>query len=91
MAIDWHDFALVQTVEYTHADAYMELPTPMTVRMLESMSIQQRSEMTAVPLAKPPQHDEAEADMDVCLYDFVFIFNRVDGRGRRLNLGINST
>jgi splicing factor 3A subunit 1 len=40
--IDWHDFAIVQTIEFTLADAQSELPFPMTVADVESMTLSQK-------------------------------------------------
>lgn len=40
--IDWHDFAIVQTIEFTMADAQSELPLPMTVADVESMTLSQK-------------------------------------------------
>lgn len=40
--IDWHDYAIVQTIEFTVADANTELPPPMTVAEMESMTLAQK-------------------------------------------------
>ncbi|KAI0029832.1 Pre-mRNA splicing factor PRP21 like protein-domain-containing protein [Vararia minispora EC-137] len=40
--IDWHDYAIVQTIEFTAADANAELPLPMTVQEVESMTLAQK-------------------------------------------------
>ncbi len=37
--IDWHDYAVVQTIEFTAADAPAELPPPMSV---EKMTLAQK-------------------------------------------------
>lgn len=40
--IDWHDYAIVQTIEFTAADANSELPTPMSVQEVENMTLAQK-------------------------------------------------
>lgn len=40
--IDWHDYAIVQTIEFTTADANAELPLPMNVQEVESMTLSQK-------------------------------------------------
>ncbi|KAK0240331.1 Pre-mRNA splicing factor PRP21 like protein-domain-containing protein [Armillaria nabsnona] len=40
--IDWHDYAIVQTIEFTAADANTELPPPMSVQEVESMTLAQK-------------------------------------------------
>ncbi|KAF5324685.1 hypothetical protein D9611_004360 [Ephemerocybe angulata] len=40
--IDWHDYAIVQTIEFTAADANAELPAPMSVQEVESMTLAQK-------------------------------------------------
>ncbi|TEB36152.1 hypothetical protein FA13DRAFT_1727716 [Coprinellus micaceus] len=40
--IDWHDYAIVQTIEFTAADAHAELPAPMSVQEVESMTLAQK-------------------------------------------------
>ena len=40
--IDWHDYAIVQTIEFTAADTNSELPTPMSVQEVENMTLAQK-------------------------------------------------
>ena len=40
--IDWHDYAIVQTIEFTVADANSELPPPMNVQEVENMTLAQK-------------------------------------------------
>ncbi|EIW85252.1 hypothetical protein CONPUDRAFT_117951 [Coniophora puteana RWD-64-598 SS2] len=40
--IDWHDYAIVQTIEFTAADSNSELPPPMTVLEMENMTLAQK-------------------------------------------------
>lgn len=40
--IDWHDYAIVQTIEFTAADSNSELPAPMSVQEVENMTLAQK-------------------------------------------------
>ncbi|KAI0928322.1 hypothetical protein AcW1_005601 [Taiwanofungus camphoratus] len=40
--IDWHDYAIVQTIEFTASDATSELPPPMSVQEVENMTLAQK-------------------------------------------------
>ncbi|KAG6821160.1 hypothetical protein H0H93_005380 [Arthromyces matolae] len=40
--IDWHDYAIVQTIEFTVADANLELPAPMSLQEVENMTLAQK-------------------------------------------------
>lgn len=40
--IDWNDYAIVQTIEFTAADANSELPPPMSVQEVENMTLAQK-------------------------------------------------
>ncbi|KAF9050687.1 hypothetical protein BDZ89DRAFT_940258 [Hymenopellis radicata] len=40
--IDWHDYAIVQTIEFTAVDATSELPPPMSVQEVENMTLAQK-------------------------------------------------
>ncbi|KAF7295109.1 hypothetical protein MIND_01049300 [Mycena indigotica] len=40
--IDWHDYHIVQTIEFTGADANSELPPPMSVQEVENMTLAQK-------------------------------------------------
>ena len=40
--IDWNDYAIVQTIEFTTADANSELPPPMSVQEVENMTLAQK-------------------------------------------------
>lgn len=60
--IDWHDFAVVETVLFTEADDQIELPPPASLGDLQSASLEQKAAMSLNPLrieeAMPT--DEAE-------------------------------
>lgn len=40
--IEWHDYAIVQTIEFTAADANSELPPPMSKQEVENMTLAQK-------------------------------------------------
>jgi splicing factor 3A subunit 1 len=40
--IDWHDYAIVQTIEFTAADVNAELPPPMSLQEVENMTLAQK-------------------------------------------------
>ncbi len=41
-SIDWHDFVVVETIEFTVADSESNLPSPMTIKSLENLNILQK-------------------------------------------------
>lgn len=45
--IDWHEFAIVQTIEFTAADSNTALPAPMTIEEMESRALAEKR-MTAM-------------------------------------------
>ncbi|KAI8325706.1 Surp module [Martensiomyces pterosporus] len=42
LSIDWHDFVVVGAVEFVEEDAYMELPEPLRLQDLKSMSLEEK-------------------------------------------------
>ncbi|KZV70464.1 hypothetical protein PENSPDRAFT_752522 [Peniophora sp. CONT] len=56
--IDWHDYAIVQTIEFTAADANAELPLPMSVQEVESMT-QAQKRMAAMVMEQAGEDVEA--------------------------------
>ncbi|KAF7304719.1 hypothetical protein MKEN_01186000 [Mycena kentingensis (nom. inval.)] len=40
--IDWHDYHIVQTIEFTGADVNADLPPPMSVQEVENMTLAQK-------------------------------------------------
>ncbi|KAK9389306.1 Pre-mRNA splicing factor PRP21 like protein-domain-containing protein [Lipomyces mesembrius] len=44
--IDWHDFVVVETIEFTSADEEVELPPPMSLSELEHASLEQKQIMS---------------------------------------------
>ena len=62
-SIDWHDFVIVETVEFTEADDQMDLPPPMSLSELENMSLAQKR-MNA--MIQPAQEEKTgDVEMDV--------------------------
>lgn len=62
-SIDWHDFVVVETIEFTEADEQMELPPPMSLSELENMSLAQKR-MNA--MIEPEQEEKSgDAEMEV--------------------------
>ncbi|KAK2758033.1 SF3a splicing factor complex subunit [Arachnomyces sp. PD_36] len=47
--IDWHDFVVVETVEFTEADDQAELPPPTSLNDLQSASLEQKAMMSLHP------------------------------------------
>ncbi|KAG5514020.1 hypothetical protein PMAC_000642 [Pneumocystis sp. 'macacae'] len=44
--IDWHDFVIVETIEFTNADEQMDLPAPISLSILQSATLEQKQMMT---------------------------------------------
>lgn len=44
-SIDWNDFLIVETIDFSIADKYMDLPAPLEYTALLGMSIMQRKEL----------------------------------------------
>ncbi|KAH8117529.1 Pre-mRNA splicing factor PRP21 like protein-domain-containing protein [Phellopilus nigrolimitatus] len=69
--IDWHDYAIVQTIEFTTADANSELPPPMSVNEMVSRTLAQKKmaamimEDTADEVEATAAGAEADGTMDV--------------------------
>ncbi|RUS25187.1 splicing factor 3A subunit 1-like protein [Jimgerdemannia flammicorona] len=71
-SIDWHDFVIVETVEFTEADETMDLPPPMSLVELESMTLTQKKmasilvnqQQTTQEEEKTDEMDIEEVDMD---------------------------
>lgn len=66
-SIDWHDFVIVETVEFTDADEQAELPPPMSLSELENMSLAQKR-LAAMPteaLQQQGSKDTEPEDVDM--------------------------
>jgi splicing factor 3A subunit 1 len=62
--IDWHDFAIVQTIEFTQADALSELPAPMTVSDVETMTLTQKRMAAMITENMEPEVEAHKASLD---------------------------
>ncbi|CAO3637828.1 unnamed protein product [Mucor hiemalis] len=66
-SIDWHDFVIVETVEFTDVDEQSELPPPMSLSELENMSLAQKR-MASMPeeviINNNKPIDTEDVDMD---------------------------
>ncbi|CAO1626470.1 unnamed protein product [Jaminaea pallidilutea] len=57
--IDWQDFVVVSTVEVTEADAHIDLPVPMSLREVESMTMAQKRMASMIMEEEAVDEDEA--------------------------------
>lgn len=55
--IDWQDFAVVQTIEFTSADTEIDLPPPTTIREMQSLSLNEKR-MAAMIVEEQGDEDE---------------------------------
>ncbi|KAI9273660.1 Pre-mRNA splicing factor PRP21 like protein-domain-containing protein [Sporodiniella umbellata] len=60
-SVDWHDFVVVETVEFTDADEQADLPPPMSLAELENMSMAQKR-LAAMPEPTMEENVKPEAD-----------------------------
>ncbi len=65
--IDWHDYAIVQTIDFTAADYQAELPPPMSVAEVENMTLAQKKMAAMIMENTAPEVEairaaQAEAD-----------------------------
>ncbi|CAG8437108.1 4206_t:CDS:2 [Diversispora eburnea] len=63
-SIDWHDFVIVETVEFTEADETIDLPPPMSIMELENMTLAQKK-MASVNIIETQEDKAAEIDMEI--------------------------
>ncbi|CAG8577356.1 11123_t:CDS:10 [Acaulospora morrowiae] len=63
-SIDWHDFVIVETVEFTEADETIDLPPPMSIIELENMTLTQKK-MASVNIVETQEDKAAEIDMEM--------------------------
>ncbi|CUA75009.1 Splicing factor 3A subunit 1 [Rhizoctonia solani] len=52
--IDWHDYHVVQTIEFTAADATSDLPPPMSIAEVENMTLAQKRMAAQIMEATAP-------------------------------------
>ncbi|KAJ8663764.1 hypothetical protein O0I10_000037 [Lichtheimia ornata] len=62
-SIEWHDFVVVETVEFNEADDQMDLPPPMSLSELENMSLAQKR-MNAL-VEQPQEEKPGDVEMDI--------------------------
>lgn len=56
--IDWQDFVVVSTVEFTEADDMIELPPPRSLREVQNMSLREKRRAVMVSEGKEAELDE---------------------------------
>jgi len=78
-SIDWHDFVIVETVEFTEADETIDLPPPMSIMELENMTLAQKK-MASVNLVES-QPDEKVGEIDMEMDDDVDMDEDEEGGG----------
>ncbi|KAI8801207.1 Pre-mRNA splicing factor PRP21 like protein-domain-containing protein, partial [Cladochytrium replicatum] len=61
-SIDWHDFVVVQTIEFVEGDENLDLPPPLRVVDLENMTLAQKRAAMFMP---EPEAAEGEGDGDM--------------------------
>ena len=59
--IDWHDFVIVETVDFTEEDANIDLPPPQRLNDLQSASLETKAAMSIAPGRRL---EEAVPDID---------------------------
>ncbi|TPX39254.1 hypothetical protein SeMB42_g06392 [Synchytrium endobioticum] len=62
--IDWHDFVVVDTIEFVDSDEMMDLPPPMSLNHLENMTLAQRK-ANLILNEETFQEDGGDMEMDV--------------------------
>ncbi|QSL64568.1 hypothetical protein MERGE_001869 [Pneumocystis wakefieldiae] len=55
--IDWHDFVVVETIEFTNADDRMDLPAPTSLSVLQSATLEQKQMMAMYQDFNTPSED----------------------------------
>jgi len=70
-SIDWHDFVIVDTIEFTEADESIDLPPPMSLSELQHMSLVQKK-ANLISNNELAKKDEDAGDMDVSI---IYIYN----------------
>lgn len=63
LSIDWHDFVVVQTIDFTDADSSINLPHPTSIKALQSVSLTQRQAMVSQTVQTV--QDEEGDDMEM--------------------------
>ena len=61
--IDWHDFVVVETIEFLEADNKAVLPPPTSILELQSMTLEQRKALLSFDNG-PAEDEEDDMEMD---------------------------
>ncbi|KAF9185419.1 hypothetical protein BGZ51_003949 [Haplosporangium sp. Z 767] len=74
LSINWQDFVVVQTIEFTEADDAVDLPLPKSLKELENMSLAQKRMIQVLAETEnapedAPQDIEIDMDDDVDMED----------------------
>ncbi|KAJ2737635.1 SF3a splicing factor complex subunit [Coemansia sp. Cherry 401B] len=76
LSIDWQDFVVVGAVEFVEEDAYADLPPPMRLQDLKSMSLEDKHRAVAgqdaqepaklpAPAQKPVEEEDDDVEMEM--------------------------
>jgi len=65
-SIDWHDFVIVDTIEFTEADESMDLPPPMSLSELQHMSlVQKKANLISTNEMENKKEEDQAGDMEM--------------------------
>ncbi|KAI8363324.1 Pre-mRNA splicing factor PRP21 like protein-domain-containing protein [Mortierella sp. GBAus27b] len=64
LSINWQDFVVVQTIEFTEADDAVDLPLPKSLRELETMSLTQKRMMQVLAETENVQDMPVDIEID---------------------------
>ena len=67
-SVDWHDFVVVETIDFTDVDEKMRLPPPMSLKSLENMTLAQKRAAALFAGAIPDAQKEDVEKEAVCAY-----------------------
>lgn len=62
LSINWQDFVVVQTIEFTEADELVDLPLPKSLKELENMSLAQKR---MIQVLAETEHAPVDAPQDI--------------------------
>ncbi|KAG0241874.1 SF3a splicing factor complex subunit [Actinomortierella wolfii] len=71
LSIDWQDFVVVETIEFTDADDALELPVPKTLSELESMSLAQKRMARNLAALQESADNDVPQDIEIDNDDMV--------------------
>ncbi|KAG0263115.1 SF3a splicing factor complex subunit [Actinomortierella ambigua] len=71
LSIDWQDFVVVETIEFTDADDAQELPGPKSLSELESMSLAQKRMARNLAALQEAGDDDMPQDIEIDNDDMV--------------------